>query len=292
MNTISWSYDFEAIGTNWHLSCDSPADVLRSTIVRDIQQTIESYDQTFSRFRADSWVRKIATATGEYKLPDHAPALLQLYTMLYSLTDGKVTPLIGQALVDAGYDEKYSLQAGEIRPVPLFNENVITIKKRSITLHQPLLLDFGAAGKGQLVDLVASRLRAFQVKNYLIDASGDMLVSANHKPIKIGLENPFDTSEAVGIYDLAGGALCGSAINRRRWGKHHHIIDPLTRKPVAHIAATWVHAGSAMVADALATALFFTDPEHLRESFTFSYVVISSSGEVNASQDLAASLFS
>ena len=54
----------------------------------------------------------MARAAGQYHLPDDAKPMFDLYYKLYAATDGKCTPLIGQVLVDAGYDANYSLQVG------------------------------------------------------------------------------------------------------------------------------------------------------------------------------------
>jgi len=127
--------------------------------------------------------------------------------------------------------------------------------------HGGPALDVGAAGKGQLVDLVAEVLIEHGVAEWTVDASGDL----RHRgaPIRVALEHPWDTTTAVGIVELADGALCASATNRRRWvdldgNTVHHVLDALTGVPVDGIVASWVVAADAMTADGVATALFFT----------------------------------
>ena len=45
---------------------------------------------------------------------------------------------------------------------------------------------------------------------------------------KIGLESPFALDEVIGTIDLVDDSLACSAGTRRKWGSHHHLIDPHT----------------------------------------------------------------
>lgn len=126
----------------------------------------------------------------------------------------------------------------------------------TVTTTRPVTLDFGAAGKGCLVDEVAEILEKAGVSEYVIDASGDIRQRGD-EPQKIGLENPYDTTSVIGVANVQNTSLCASASNRRRWGNDlHHVLDGRTGQPTNNVVATWVVADSTMVADGLATALF------------------------------------
>jgi thiamine biosynthesis lipoprotein len=161
------------------------------------------------------------------------------------------------------------------------------------TLHalRPVLLDFGAAGKGYLVDLVAQELQSRGVGAYCIDAGGDMVCHGLDEPLRIGLENPDDLSEVIGVAALAEGALCGSAGNRRAWGGFTHIMDPKKLTSPQHIKAVWAYAANALTADGLATALYFSDMEALHERFEFEHCMIYADGNVSISPGFPAKLF-
>jgi thiamine biosynthesis lipoprotein len=147
-----------------------------------------------------------------------------------------------------------------------------------LTVKKPLMLDFGAAGKGYLVDLVGQVLRENGVQEFCIDAGGDILNKGKigAAPVRIGLENPHDIKQVIGVCELKNASICGSAGNRRTWGDFTHIINPKTMTSPRHIAAVWVVAETALVADALATALFFVPPALLVHKFQFEYVIINS----------------
>ena len=101
---------FEAIGTKWTIDCFEEFDGKAwGKLEAEVEARIAAFDRMYSRFRADSWVRTIAKQAGEYPLPGDAYPLLSFYEKLYSVTAGKVTPLIGGLMEDTGYDASYSL---------------------------------------------------------------------------------------------------------------------------------------------------------------------------------------
>jgi thiamine biosynthesis lipoprotein len=285
---------FQAIGTRWDITlAESLPDAEWQQLLDTLRARIDQFDKVYSRFRSDSLVTQMAHAAGRYELPADAFALLKCYEALYRATNGRLTPLIGQVMVESGYDAAYSLQpkAGILQSPPRWEE-VLSYDTEGLVLHQPALLDFGAAGKGYLVDLVSDVLQAAGHKSYLIDAGGDILHrSRAGDELKAGLENPFDTSEAIGVVSLKNQSLCASAGSKRRWAGWHHIIDPVSLTSPENVVATWVLADSTMLADGLATALFFTDPEILRMRFDFSYALLDADKGVRYAKDFPVTLF-
>src|SRR3989344_327423 len=95
---------FEAIGTHWQIDLfNSITEDAQQKIIEKIQARTEVFDRAYSRFRADSLVTEMSLRAGEYTLPPDAKPLFDLYKELYDRLSGVFTPLIGQALVDAGY---------------------------------------------------------------------------------------------------------------------------------------------------------------------------------------------
>lgn len=276
-------WQFEAIGTTWLIESEQPLDDIKS----DITRRIEAFDQTYSRFRDDSLVTKLAREPGAYEFPADAPQLLALYRALYDVTNGAVSPLIGGVLSAAGYDASYSLKPSTVTPAPSW-DGVMQWEGRNVTTRQPLLLDFGAAGKGYLVDLLAGIMEYAGHRSYVIDASGD--ICARGEEQMIGLENPHDPTMVIGAAKVSDSSICASATNRRRWGDWHHVVDPRTATPVSDVAATWVVAPTTMVADGLATALFFVSADKLHQ-WDFAYVRLMSNGTIERSAYFVGELY-
>jgi thiamine biosynthesis lipoprotein len=252
---------------------------------------IDTFDRTWSRFRDDSLVSRIATTPGVHPFPDDAPALFEVYRKLYEATDAAVSPLVGAALESLGYDRAYSLRASATPAAVPAWADAIAWDGTALTTLRPVLLDVGAAGKGYLVDLVAALLRAAGHAEFIVDGSGDI---RHHGPstMRVALEHPLDTTKAIGIANVGEGAICSSATNRRAWGNGlHHVIDATTGLPTRNVIATWAIAETALEADGIATALFFADAERIASQFRFTYVRMFSTGRVESSPDFDGELF-
>ena len=280
---------FDAIGTRWTVDTVDP---LEPALAGRISARVAAFDATYSRFRADSLVSQMGRRAGRYRFPTGDEPLFGLYRQLYEATDGRVTPLVGQVLDHLGYDPLYRLRRNAGVVVAPAWDDVLTVNETVIAAREPVVLDFGAAGKGYLVDRVADLLVEAGITDFVIDASGDLLHRGSAGD-RVGLEDPSDPTRIVGIANLANGALCASAANRRRWGDElHHIVDATAGEPVNGVVASWVTHPSCAVADGLATALFLTDPDRLARHFTFAYVRLLADGRAQLSTNFDGELFS
>jgi thiamine biosynthesis lipoprotein len=285
---------FDAIGVPWRIDTDEPlADVVREALVA----RIDAFDRVWSRFRADSLVAEIARSGGERTLPPEGAGLLALYRTLYDLTAGRVSPFVGSALEELGYGAGLGSVTGSSgsgargSAVPAWDD-VASLDGDVLRTSAPVVLDVGAAGKGLLVDLVLEVLAHHGVRDATVDASGDLRVAGRRRE-RVALEHPFDPTRAIGVVDVADGALCASATNRRSWGDGlHHVIDGLTGRPVDSVVATWALAPSAAVADAAATALFFVSPAEVHEATGALGVRMFSTGRSERHRDFTGELFS
>lgn len=282
------AWKFEAIGTTWQIDTDEP---LAADVAAAVAHRIGEFDAVWSRFRPDSAVSRIAVEGGSWVLGEESRALLDLYVDLHDATDGAVTPLVGRALADLGYDAGYSLRSvAEPAAVPSWDS--FEWAYPMLVAHEPLLLDVGAAGKGCLVDLVAGVLTDHGVGRFTIDASGDLLHRGDCA-LRVALEDPRDATRAIGVAELpAGQALCASATNRRSWGDGlHHVLDGRTGRPTEDIVATWVVAETCLLADGLATAQFLAEPEALVGRFRHEFVRMHAGGRVEWSPDFPGEVF-
>ena len=238
-----------ALGTGIIISSSKP---IPQCVEQRIRAFVEEYESVLSRFRADSLVSRMARAEhgGDFEFPSWAGALFAIYDEFYAATCGAFDACVGADLLALGYDNSVQFvpesKAGEgenensssyswsnyRRALPVTWAD-ISRDDGSATLHtnKPVQLDFGAAGKGYFVDLVTQiikeELSGDSLSNsdspadcdFLVNAGGDMRAcfSEENSQIKVALENPFDTKQAVGVASIANGALCASSAARRRW---------------------------------------------------------------------------
>lgn len=303
-----------ALGTGIIISSSVP---ISQRVEQRIRDFVEEYESVLSRFRADSLVSRMARAKrgGEFEFPTWAQPLFALYSEFYAATHGAFDACIGADLLALGYNNSVHFipqsaaglgknensssdsWSNYRRALPITWAD-ISQDSGSATLrtNQPVQLDFGAAGKGYFVDLVTQiikeELGGEMPSNsdspadfdFLVNAGGDMRAcfSEENDQIKVALENPFDTTQAVGVASIASGALCASSAARRRWNVKDkngfesnliatHLINALDGIPVCDLCASWAYVSSktcdfpTAYADALATALFVSQESNLQK---------------------------
>lgn len=292
-NKVSnWQWQFEAIGTQWVIDIYNPLLSLEEDLVLNkVKNLIEEFDKNYSRFRADSLITQIAKESGSYNLSPDAQKLFDLYKKLYDLSGGSFTPLIGSVLEQAGYDASYSLIPKTIKPIPKWEE-ALDYNFPVLKTTQPVVLDVGAGGKGYLIDLVGQLLDDQGLNNFCIDAGQDILYkNSSGASLDVGLENPGNIEQVIGVAKILNNSICGSSGNRRKWADFHHIIEPKTLVSPKNVIAVWVVAKEALVADALSTYLFLASPESLQSQFQFEWLILYKDYSINKSEDFPAELF-
>lgn len=281
---------FDAIGTKWSIDvlqdCAEALDELKIEILAEI----ESFDKIFSRFRNDSLIHKIAAKSGSFLLPEVAFPLFDLYYKFYKLSGGRFTPLIGRVLEEAGYDKEYTLKPKSLHHVPEWSR-VIELNPPALIMKKPALLDFGAAGKGYLVDLIGAFLKNKNISSFCIDASGDILYKNQLKNLRVGMENPDNPEQIIGTIEIMNQSVCASSGNRRKWAQYHHIIDPVTLTSSRNVKAVWAVADKAIIADAAATCLFLVGPEVLLTDYNFDYTILYNDNSFTKSKKFPGKLF-
>lgn len=287
------SFVYPAMGAQWQVSI---WDTIDKTVLRQIEDetmtATQQFDETYSRFKESSLISTLSGQTGEFAVPTDLVAMLRLYEKLYSVTDGKCSPLIANTLSDLGYDASYSLQPKEtIRQTPRLDQCIRILGDDRIELLAACSLDFGALGKGYFVDRIAQSLQQRGIRHFLVNGSGDIYFRGSGATLRAGLEHPADPTKVIGVCEMTQGAMCSSAGNRRRWGDQHHIIDPDTNTSSSEVIATWVLTEKAAYADALATCLFFTPPEQLLAFCPFEYCLYLPENRVKCSPGFKAEFF-
>ena len=298
-----------ALGTGIIISSSKP---ISQRVQKRIRAFIDDYERTLSRFREDSLVSRMARAEhgGDFEFPSWVQPLFAIYDDFYNATRGAFDACVGADLLALGYDNSVQFVpesaasasddsdswANYRRALPV-KWGDISRDDGSTTLHanQPVQLDFGAAGKGYFVDLVTQIIKdelggeMSADCDFLVNAGGDMRAcfSDENCQIKVALENPFDTTQAVGVVSIASGALCASSAVRRRWKVKDancladnafesnliatHLINALDGTPSQKLSASWTYVPAktcdfpTAYADALATALFVSQENNLQK---------------------------
>ncbi len=279
-----YTFSTEATGTVWNVTVWTDCE---EQDVHDVWAScllfLQTFESRYSRFRLDSFLSQLSHREGEITVPDEFVEMLLYYQQIYHATDGLFTPLVGALLSDLGYDDTYSFLHKAIRGVvPNFLENVEIVDADRIEITKGLHFDLGALGKGYAMDRVSSLWQGGCAHRILLNAGGDIIHwSRSQEKARVGLENPEDPSQALGVIEIGNVALASSATGKRRWRSddvtYHHIADPSTYESARSIDASWVLSECAVIADGLATSLFLASPEALGAVGVFDYAVLSDS---------------
>jgi len=137
-------------------------------------------------------------------------------------------------------------------------------------------LDFGAIGKGFVVDRIADKLQEMEIDQYVVNASGNMRIGrAPHNtdgwPIAIDVPATDSNEKDVELLRMrlshcgvatsgdrwqrfTDGAIVGGGDSNAKSERSSHIIDPMTKSGVLGHQSVTILADNAVDADAAATA--------------------------------------
>ena len=267
---------FESIGTYWNIELDCTND---GKLKDEIFKLVNDFDAVYSRFRPDSLVYKLKNRLGKYHVGRDFVELLKTYRSFFYISGGYFTPFSSMVLDNLGYDERYTFNVRDAQSIQLpdFDESIDFVGSDSIVLKKKVSLDFGAIGKGWLIDKLYKYLRTKPLKRFVINGGGDiMFYSTDEEKLKVFLEHPLEVGEFIGFYWLKSGySICGSSVIRRFWRGNHHIIDPFLKCSTSgQKIASFVVSRSASLSDALSTLCLLPVSENIKIPSEFDSMVI------------------
>lgn len=261
------SVTFRAMGTDVTLVAPTLGADDEHQLAARVAALFEASERRFSRFRPDSELSRL-NEIGQLRAA--STAFLHVLTRARRharRTGGLVTPLVGAALIAAGYDRSFDPSRADwyaapraSGPLPPVETVVIDRRRGRVTLPPGVSLDFGGLVKGWTVDRAARLLPAVAA----LDAGGDARLRGagpDGRGWIVDVEDPADPAREVLTLRVSDRAVATSAPNRRRWrtatGEQHHLIDPRTGRPAASdLAQVTVLADTVEEAEVLAKAAY------------------------------------
>jgi FAD:protein FMN transferase len=212
---------------------------------RIVAGVAEAVDQACSRFRTDSELSRLAGRSGTVTVSPLLAVLLAAALEAARQTNGLVTPTLGAALCELGYDGDWSRMGRNARPVRWSVERAprwtdVRLEGTALTVPAGVLLDLGATAKAWTADRAARTVADRLGIGVLVGLGGD-LASAGPGPAggwRV-LVRDHDDDPSVTIALPSGSAIATSSTRSRRWrsgGRElHHVLDPMTCQPVADV---------------------------------------------------------
>jgi thiamine biosynthesis lipoprotein len=231
--------EFRAMGCHMTAVLDAG---LCAAHLNEVPRWFEAWEQTFSRFRADSELSQINRRTGQWtRVSSVMWEVTHLALVAARWTDGLFSPTVLNALEATGYDRTFDEITATAQPIATqpdgqWRSILRQSLKRSICLPPNVRLDLSGIVKGWAADRAAKKLSVHGPA--LIDAGGDVAISgprADGSPWPIGVLNPFQPDLPFETLKITCGGVATSGKDYRRWLRagqwQHHLIDPRTGLP-------------------------------------------------------------
>lgn len=288
------TWEFEAIGTLWTIVVDGTE--IATATKQAIQTEITRFDQTYSRFIPDSLVSRLANSPGTpITLDAEFTELLEFGQELATLTNHAFNINTASIQEAYGYDATYSFNNAMARQVEILSGS-FTVTDRVLQTNGQVKFDFGAFGKGYLIDLVARLLEQRGHQHYLVDGGRDFYATskATGQPWTIALEHPTQPNQAIGLTPLRHQGLACSSSHHRRVGRYHHLLHGQTGQPIDEVSSVFVLAKNAFVADGISTALFVSSTEcwpNIVNRYPCEYLIVTDNLSLIHSQSFPGEIF-
>lgn len=274
---------FHAMGCDMSVVLSAPVGAQSDALLAQVPTWFAQWERMFSRFRTDSELSRVNARAGEaVAVSAEFLAMVQRALEMAERTQGLITPLVGQAVIDLGYDRDFaelpsaqsmptygrlndarfgSCSLGDYQSVQCDHERLL------LTIRAGSRLDLGGFVKGWCADEVVRRLGAFAP--VLMDAGGDIAVSGRMMDgyaWPVAIARPFSAAEDLAVLAVEKGGVATSGRDYRRWLWHgqlqHHIIDPRTvQSAQTDVLSASVLAESAFQAESLAKLLLILGSE-------------------------------
>lgn len=265
--------------------------VITIKVVRDNEKTIDVLDgiedgfsefdrivKQYTRFNEDSELSNLNRNAGRWvRVSDEFFRLIKYMIGLAEKTNGAFDPTIIDFLEVYGYNKDYDFSKLEnpdldklvkekLSKRRSFREIELDEVKKEVLLQPTQKIDLGGIGKGYAIDCAYEKLEKKGVKNFLIDAGGDIRAKGTNDSgeyWKVGLKHQGeDGAETIlGEIELKNSSIACSGSWARKVKQFHHLINPKTGKPENSRRTVYVQSDLAIDSDSWATAIFIGGEE-------------------------------
>jgi thiamine biosynthesis lipoprotein len=260
--------ELQALGTTARVVVDGGSiDDARALLVEEL----DAIDRACSRFRDDSELMAVNRADGRPVVI--GPVLVEAVEVALRaarLTEGRVDPTVGRALVVLGYDRDFD-ELERLGPplvvrtgrVPGWQAVELDHDRSTLRVPAGVLLDLGATAKALAADRAAHRIAAALGCGVLVSLGGDVSLAGPRRaggwPIEVTDDHAGRVTDPRETVSLASGGLATSSTTVRWWARgdevRHHVVDPASGRPAdGPFRTVSVAAGACVDANVASTA--------------------------------------
>jgi FAD:protein FMN transferase len=188
--------------------------------------------------------------------------------------------------------------------LPLVDYRALDVDPRAGTAflrRKGMRAHLGGIGKGYAVDRAVTMLRSRGLRDFMIQAGGDLYVAGlkDGRPWRLGIRDPRGPAgKSFALLDLSDGTFSTSGDYERFFLKdgrrYHHILDLRRGEPARGCRSVTLVTDRAVLADALAKGVFILGPDAgmalIEKLPGVEGVIVGATNEVRVSSGLKAKL--
>lgn len=275
----------DAMGTFYTIQFWSEEKVSARDLRREIEDSLDVFEQQLSNWREDSWVNLFNAAPADefIPVPDYAFEVLKLCLELFERSGGMLDPTLSPLIELWGFGTEPGSTVPEQAAIDEaikktgFEKVVFSSERRSIMKRQAgLQINCSAVAKGFAVDLISELMQNRGVENFIINLGGEITARGSRMdgvPWTVGVNRPDSKGrekDLAMVFELKDRSLATSGHSQRTFisggQRYSHILNAKTGRPVkADIASATVLASSCALADGLATLALILDEDRMAE---------------------------
>ena len=267
----------QVFGTFYHITYQNDQD-----LQKEIEAELKKIDNSLSTFNNQSVISKVnnneTTKLDELfiEIFDKAKAISKETDGAFDMTVAPLVNLWGFGFKQGTTPSKQQIDS--LKQLVGYEKVSLIMGKRIKKTDQRIMLDCSAIAKGYGSDVVARLFKKYDIKNFMIEIGGEIVVSGNSEsrvPWKIGVNKPIEDStntntELQTVLNITNKAMATSGNYRNFYykggKKFAHTIDPKTGYPVQHsLLSATVLAADCATADAYATAFMVMGMERSKK---------------------------
>jgi thiamine biosynthesis lipoprotein len=266
-----------SMGSLLHLTAWTSDEAATRAVFARVYAEFDRLEGLLSVWRDGSDVQRLNAAAGQGPVPVHEDTrrVLHAARALSEATEGTFDITFG-ALADVwkfDHDQDGRVPtAAEIdvrRPLVDYRQVHVDDGPGTARIDRPgMRVHLGGIGKGYAVDRAVTLLRAAGLRDFLVQAGGDMYAAGSNGGVawRLGIQDPRGPGgEPFAFLDLSDATFSTSGDYERFFEKdgarYHHILDPRTGLPARGVRSVTVVTATATAAEGLSKGVFILGPE-------------------------------
>ena len=264
-----------AMGSELRLTAWTTDPAVAQSAFDAVFREFDRLDALMSVWKADSDVIRVNAAAGEHAVAVDRDVreILRIAQQVSDWTGGcfDVTfgPLADLWKFDQDQDNSIPSAAAIRQRLPLIDYRQIQIDETAGTVllkRRGMRIHLGGIGKGYAVDHAVKVFRDRGLRDFMIQAGGDMYAGGHRgdRPWKLGIADPRGDHKPFATVELSDATFSTSGDYERFFIKdgvrYHHILDLGAGQPARLSRSVTLVTDRAVIADALAKGVFILGP--------------------------------